>query len=170
MNYKIIGSALIITSCGGFGLSLSAGYRQHEKLFSQLILILQHMEHELQYHLTPLPDLCRASAKVSSGILRHIFLDFASELDRNTAPDVQSCMSEIISRYHNLPHTLRSLLYQLGSTLGRFDLPRQVRGLRSVQTAAIEALQVVKEGRDVRLRNYRTLGFCAGAALVILLV
>ena len=169
MNYKIVGSALIITSCGGFGLSLAAGCRQQEQLLSQLIQILEYMEYELQYRLTPLPDLCRSSSKNSTGILRHIFLDLARELDWNTAPDVQSCMAEVIHRYRNLPQVVRSLLYQLGCTLGKFDFPGQIKGLRSVLAAASNELHAIKAERNIRLRNYRTLGFCAGAALAILL-
>ena len=62
----------------------------------------------------------------------------------------------------------RRLLRQLGKTLGRFDLEGQLQGLQAVCAACLEARDSLQKDRDTRLRSYRTLGLCAGAALAIL--
>ena len=59
MSYKWIGAILIIVSCGVCGFSVAAGKRREERLLSQLMDVLQFMEADLQYRLTPLPELCR---------------------------------------------------------------------------------------------------------------
>jgi hypothetical protein len=52
--------------------------------------------------------------------------------------------------------------------LGRFDLAGQVQGLQSVKKQAEFELGRLQQNQDVRIRGYQTLGFCAGAALVVM--
>lgn len=168
MTYKWIGAILVITGCGGFGFSMAANHRREETLLRQLIHVLEFMECELQYRLTPLPELCRQSARETGGILRDILLNLAKEMDWQTAPDVCSCMNAALKRSRDIPNSLRKLLLQLGGTLGRFDLPGQLRGLQSVKAYCEAALKRLEKNKDVRLRSYQTLGLCAGVALAIL--
>ena len=168
MNCKWIGAILIIAGCGGFGFSIAAGCRREERLLRQLIQALQYMHWELQYKLTPLPELCRQTGKAASGIVRDIFLGLARELDWQASPDVSGCMSAALKRNRDLPRNIRRLFVQLGHCLGRFDLQGQLQGLEAVRSACEGALAELNKNRDVRLRSYQTLGLCAGAALAIL--
>ena len=65
---------------------------------------------------------------------------------------------------------LRRLLTELGATLGRFDLPGQLRGLDAAIRSAEESLRRLREGAPERRRSYQTLGLCTGAAVAILLL
>lgn len=168
MNYKWIGAVLIIVGCGGFGFSIAAGHKKEEKNLQQLLCILQYMESELQYKLTPLPELCRQAGDGANGILRGILHDLARELDWQVSPDACSCMNAALKKNKEVPASLRKLLLQLGHTLGRFDLPGQLRGLQSVREGCKEELRRFQKNQDTRLRSYQTLGLCAGAALAIL--
>lgn len=168
MTYKWIGAVLVIVGCGGVGFSIAAAHRREEKLLRQLIQVLQYMECELQYRLTPLPELCRQAGKEVNGILRDVFLNLARELDWQTSPDVCSCMAEAVKKSRDLPISLRRLLLQLGHTLGRFDLTGQLQGLQGIRVSCEDALKDLNKDRDNRLRSYQTLGLCAGAALAIL--
>lgn len=168
MNYKWIGAVLVIVGCGGFGFSLAAGHRRQEQLLHQLIRALQYMEWELQYRLTPLPELCRNAGKEAGGILRDILLNLARELDWQASPDVYSCMTAALKQSRDLPQNTKKLLLHLGRSLGRFDLQGQIQGLEAVRTACEGELAALGKNRDVRLRTYQTLGLCAGAALAIL--
>ncbi|MBQ8359948.1 MAG: stage III sporulation protein AB [Oscillospiraceae bacterium] len=158
----------MIAGCGGFGFSMAASHKREEKQLRQLIGILQYMECELQYRLTPLPELCRQTGKEASGMLRDVFLNLARELDWQVSPDACSCMTAALKRSRDIPSRLRKLLLQLGHSLGRFDLSGQLRGLQAVQAACEEELKKLGKDRDSRLRSYQTLGLCAGAALAIL--
>lgn len=168
MNYKWIGAVLVIVGCGGFGFSLASAHRRKEQLLRQLICALQYMECELQYRLTPLPELCRQVGKDASGSLREVFLNLARELDWQASPDVYSCMIAALKRSRELPGNFQKLLLQLGRCLGHFDLSGQLRGLESVRSACEGELTALSKNREVRLRSYQTLGLCAGAALAIL--
>lgn len=170
MSLKWIGAILIITGCGGCGFSIAAGSKREEKLLQQLISVLQFMESELQYRLTPLPELCRLAGKEINGPLREVLQNLSGELSRQCEPDALRCMSATLKISCDLPARLRKHLLQLGRCLGRFDLAGQIRGMHGVRAACEEDLRVLRKNQDVRLRSYRTLGFCAGTALVILFV
>lgn len=170
MTYKWIGAILIIAGCGGCGFSLVSKHRKEEKYLRELIDVLHYIANELQYHLTPLPALCRQASRISSGILRNILLDLARELDWQSLPDAGSCMAASLKKNREVPVCLRRLLVQLGHTLGRFDLAGQLQGLQRVQASCQETLNKYITDKDSRLRSYQTLGLCAGVALVILLV
>ena len=132
--------------------------------------ILQFIEAELQYRLTPLPELCRMAAGEAKGILRIVFLNLYRELNWQKLPDAGSCMYAAIQRSGEIPPRVRRLLVQLGHTLGRFDLPGQLQGIQSVRYRCAESLQNTRKNREERLRSYQTLGICAGAALAIVLI
>lgn len=170
MDYKWIGAALIILGCGGFGFSLAALHVREETLLRQLIGILDYMECELQFHMTPLPDLCRQAGQEGQGKLHLVFLSLSQELDQHLSPDVNACMTTALGQITDIPKHTESNLKLLGASLGRFDLNGQLLGLEAVRVNCRKDLQELTTNRDARLRSYQTLGICAGAALAILLI
>lgn len=170
MEYKWIGAVLIITSCSGCGFAIAAGKRREERLLDQLTGILRFLEQELQYRLTPLPELCRLAAGQTRGTLHMVFMNLYRELTWQKLPDAGSCMYAALQRSGELPTPVRRLLVQLGHTLGRFDLPGQLEGMQSVRKRCEESLLQLRKNREQTLRSYQTLGVCAGAALAIILI
>lgn len=170
MSYKWIGAALVVLGCGGCGVSMAAEQRRQERLLHQLMFAVDYMECELQYRLTPLPELCRRASREAAGSLRQVLRELSTALDNCASPEVSGCMKEVLQRHRELPGSIRRLLSRLGHTLGRFDLPGQLQGLASVKKACREEGRRLSENRTERMRNCQTLGLCAGAALVILFV
>lgn len=170
MSAKWIGAIFVLVSCGGFGFSIAHSYRHRERLLHQLLNALEMMASELEYRLTPLPELSRKAARDTRGVLRDVFLNLVRELDWQSEPDAGSCMLAAIEKCPDLPACLKRPLRLLGQSLGRFDLPGQLQGLKSVQDACRRELARLENNRDARLHSYQTLGLCAGAALVILFV
>lgn len=168
MNLKFIGAAFIIAGCGGVGFSMAATHRREEKALRQLIRALDYMGCELQYRLTPLPELCRCAASESGGAVSQALLYLAVELESQVAPDAASCMNVALSRTRGLPQRARKNLQLLGSSLGKFDLQGQLTGLEAARKQCRRELEELSRDRDVRLRSYQTLGLCAGSALAIL--
>lgn len=168
MSIKLIGAILIIAGCGGVGFSMAAAHRREEKALWQLIGVLNYMGCELQYHLTPLPELCRCAAEQTVGNIRQLFQNLASELEGQIAPDATACMNAAIAKTSRLPQQARKNLLMLGTSLGRFDLQGQLKGLEAARQQCRRDLDGLTRDRDVRLRSYQTLGLCAGSALAIL--
>lgn len=170
MSLKIFGAVLIVVGCGGVGMMIASSYAKQERLLRQLISVFDYMECELQYRLTPLPDLCRNAAQQSCGVLQRFFLLLSHELEDQISPDVERCVSAAVTKSKELPKLLSDALLLLGHTLGRFDLEGQVRGLEAVRQECRQTLCGLDRNKSIRLRSYQTLGLCAGAALVILFI
>lgn len=168
MTVKIIGAALIVSGCGGFGFKMAANHLKEERSLRKLIEVLDYLECELEYHMTPLPDLCRQAAQQSGGKLKDVLCSLNSELENQISPDVERCMSAALSRHKDLPAMTVYGLELLGKTLGKFDLSGQLKGLHNVRSECERKLADLTRDRDVRVRSYKTLALCAGAALAIL--
>lgn len=170
MAIKWIGAICVLAACGGFGFQIAATQKREEHSLLQLLRVLDFAECELQYRLTPLPDLCRNAAAECSGALNELFLCLSRELEDQISPNATSCMQAALGRVKNLPTQTGEVLLMLGASLGKFDLGGQIRGIDSVRHECNRRLDALSENQDVRLRSYKTLGLCAGAALVILFI
>lgn len=164
---RIIGAGCIFLGCGSFGFAMAAAHRREEAEMCRFLAAVEYMSCELSYRLTPLNSLCRSAAENSSGTVRQFLIALASALERQTAPDAQACVYEVLVHLEITPR-LRKLFRELGTTLGRFDLPGQLRGLEGTIRSTEEALRALRDGAADRRRCWQTLGLCAGAAMAIL--
>lgn len=170
MTYKWLGAILIVISCGGFGFSFAAAQVREENFLRDLARVLDYMQCELQYRLTPLPTLCAQVANETKGSLRTLFHTLAQQLDASASSDASACMRELLSQMDDFPPQTQSALTHLANCLGRFDLAGQLKEFEAVRAECRNALDALTDNKQIRLRSYQTLGLCAGAALVILFI
>lgn len=170
MSIKGIGAILLITGCSSFGFSIAFASRKEVHLLQNMVRAITYMENELQYSLMPLPELCRQAGKDTSGTIREVLLNLAREMDWQSAPDAYSCMCEALAKSHRLSAKVHQFFLLLGGSMGRFDLPGQLRELEAIRISCEQEILTLTNNQDIRLRSYQTLGICAGAALAILLV
>lgn len=166
---RLMGAALLVTGCGGFGFTLAAAHHREKSMLRKLIQALQEMEWELKYRMPVLAGLCRTAADASAGTIREIFLELEAKLLGREVFDISACMNAMVVR-RDLPRSIRKNLKQLGSSLGRYDLEGQLQGLEAVRRQCRRDLKKLEENSGQRMRNYQTLALCAGAALAILLM
>lgn len=170
MTPKLIGAIMILAVCGGLGFSMAAAHRQKENMLQQIVAAAKLMICELQYRQTALPKLMAICARETGGAISQIFSAMALELERQIAPDASCCMAAVLEAVPKIPPLVLEKLKLLGSSLGRFDLQGQISGLETVAQLCQRDLDGLTMNRDARLRSYMTLGLCAGAALVIILI
>lgn len=170
MDLRIYGAILIIAGCGSLGMMIAAAYRRRERSLRQFMECLKYMECDLKYRLTPLPELCRCTAAQSSGSIRQFFSRLVEELEDQISPDVECCVKAALAKVNDLPEMTRDVMLLLGKTLGRFDAEGQLKSLEAAISECERKLEVLSCNQDMKIRNYRTLGLCAGAALAILFV
>lgn len=168
MSIKLIGAIMIAAGGAGIGASMASAHRREEAALNQLAAAMSYMRSELEYHLLPLPELCRRTAGASSGVVATVFNALAEELESQLAPDAGCCMYAALAKVPGLPRRLRKHLSGLGISLGRFDLKGQLNGLDAVCDACRRDMEEMALNRDQRLRGYQTLGLCAGCGLAIL--
>lgn len=170
MTLKLIGALLIVLGCGSVGFYLVCSHKREEESLRQLIAVLDFMGCEIQYRLTPLPELCREAAAVNRGVVSSLMLNLAKELDSQISPDASTCMQAAIIKTPQLPDKTKRLLTRLGGSLGRFDMSGQLRGLENTRMLCRKELEDMQKDRSIRLRSYQTLAICAGIALAILFI
>lgn len=168
MIIKIIGAVCIIAGCAGVGFLTVLAQKKEEAQLRQLSALLDYMGCELQYRMTPLPQLCRYCATQEKGAVSELFLKLAQEMDRSQRADASECMNQVLSRSTNISPVCKKMLLRLGGSLGKFDLGGQLRGIENTRQLCRKELETVTLDRDQRFRTYQTLGLCAGVALVIL--
>ena len=172
MQLKIIGAVLIFTTCSGFGFYIAALYRSDARCLLNLIHSLNYMSSELQYRMTPLPQLMRQTAdQCSDKNLRQVFLQLSHQLEDKYCSDFSQCMETVLRRYGNsLPKRSLSVIYELSRTMGRFDIDGQISAIMTTKTYCLNEYNMLSNDLSSRLRGCRTLGICAGAAMVILFI
>lgn len=170
MTLKWIGAIVIFVACAWCGYAIATSQKREEAILRQLRSALEHMEWELQYRMTPLPELCRVGAIQSQGELRKFWNLLSAELDSQVAPDVSRCIDVALAQSRKLPESVAELLQLLGKSLGKFDLYGQLSGFQAINTDCQRKIEKLCENKDTRLRSFQTLGLCAGAALAILFI
>ena len=170
MQIKWIGAILIISGCGGYGFYLAASHNKEVNTLQKLIALIEFMICELQFRMSPLPVLCRQAAFETSGALRHVFINLSNEMESLIRAEVNTCMHAAISKSPPIPSVTLRCLKILGKSLGRFDLNGQINELDNVLNFCKMKRDELNSKKDIRIRSYRTLSLCAGAALAILLI
>ena len=170
MIAKLIGALSIMMACSGYGFYIAYRHTSQLRLLKQFLHILNRMEWELQYRRPNLPELCRYISTEEKGVLHELFVHFAIELDNQIQPDAHHCMLCAIESVSYLPDIIKRLMDQLGNELGRYDLECQIEGIETVRKSTLEYIKEYERDKDKRIRGYKTLGLCAGAALVLLFI
>jgi stage III sporulation protein AB len=167
---KAFGSVLIVSGCAFVGMYAALAHKRQLSALKKLLFLLDYMCCELQYKLTPLPELFRKTAQQTCGYFRAFFLDLADELDMQVIPNAQSCLCVVLKKHTAIPVCVQDCLTELGRTLGSFDLRGQLDGYAYARTICKDKIAALEEGKEGRMRTYQTLGLCAGAALAVLLI
>ena len=107
---KMIGSVLIIVSCGYVGFGLAFSYIQEIKTMRRLVHILDYMACELEYRLTPLTELCIQIGADFKQLPGPVFREMALELETQTRPDVFACMDLAIQKVNAIPAGTKKIL------------------------------------------------------------
>ena len=170
MMYKVLGSVLVILTCGGFGFSIAASHRKVVRLLNSFIAAISFMRCELQYRCTALPELCAKTAAMLPDMIGKFFRNLSNELESQICPDIKSCTMNALSKTEDIPVAIGDCIMTMANTLGCFDLNGQLEGLARAERQAQNVLEKLTFDLDKRLRSYQTLGLCAGTALAILLV
>ena len=131
MDLKLIGAVFVIVGCGGVGFLMALGHKREISAMKDLLTVLDYMRCELEFRLTPLPELCGRASRFCRGSVSAVLERLSGELDSQISPDVSSCVEIALKKTPELPVKTRSAMQSLGRSLGNFDLPGQLNGIRA---------------------------------------
>ena len=164
---RILGAAMLVGGCCGFGCILARNHHREVRQVRQLRKAVQEMQWELKFRMTALPELCMLAGQAAGEPLKHLFFNFSKQLDSREVTDLSACFNGMLMN-EDLTRRVKALLRQLGDCLGRFDLEGQLQGLEEVRQQCVHELKELEEKTPDRLKNYRTLAVSAGVVLAIL--
>lgn len=170
MILKLIGAVLVIAGAGGVGLMIASTHRKEVRALQNLLTAIDQISGELQYRLTPLPELCQLAAVHTGGVVKEFFIALTLELNKQLSPNAAKCAKAVLENLNTVPERTKALLSILGSSLGQLDATGQLKDLQSIRDKTENCLKHITSDQDAKLRSYQTLALCAGAALAILFV
>lgn len=167
---KLLGTVLVVGSAGGFGLSKGLGFYTQIRTVRSFLTGLEILKCEMNYTLSPLPQLCRKVAGRTSGPASTFFMEYAELLD-------QSCPRTLASRRllgdekrYRLPKDARMCLMELFEGLGAYELDGENRLLRIASQRLRSSLEHLEQEKKPLAKSYAVLGLCVGLALTILFI
>lgn len=168
---KTVGCILLLCGCGGAGLWAVRGLQARWAQLRELVAALEEMERELQYRLTPLPELLAGLAAHTAGQVGVFFSRCAQEMDRLGERTFSRLWGQALAESGMaLAEEDIRLLEELGTSLGRYDGRSQCQAIAQIRSRLEKNLAAALERRDRLGRVYGVLGLAAGAFLVILLI
>lgn len=170
MVLKLIGSGFVLLGCTGFGFLFAGSVKRECRTLRQLIAALEFIICEINYRMTPLPELFRLTSSICSGVLGRLFLSIANELDKHTSSNADICVQTALKKHPDLPKSVGKCITLLGQTIGSFNIAGQIKLLEAVKAEASRLLKIANDNQENKLRCYKMLGLSAGAALVIIFI
>ena len=170
MTIRIIGAILIVIGCSSVGFLMAHSYRKEISILSEFADFLNMLECELQYRSPPVALVIKSFAGEKKGELCVFLRQLSKELDSQIRPSVESCVNAAISKVNDLPKQTEVYVRKLGATLGLFDIEGQILEIQALRKEVIDKLAFMQKNQSTQVKNYKTLGICAGAALAILFI
>lgn len=172
MIVRMLGAAMVLCGSAFFGISAAVSLRRTIAQLKMLDTAFHLMDCELRFISPPLPRLLRTVAKDTAGPVSALFSNLAAILADPATKDPEAAMRLALERtkHLNLPAGTVFSLLEFAQTLGRYDLSGQLSAVQSVRTRLSGQLENLLAEQKGRCRIYETLGICAGAAVVILIL
>ena len=159
-----LGFLLIVCGASTCGLLLGFGVKREQQICQSLLTALNRMKWELQFRLTPLPELFRFASDDAQVPVSGLFMKISDQITNAPGKPLDP------SAFRMLPHEIAAVLSELFRDLGRQDVESQTAALELAIRRIGRILQELTQSGRERSRVYRTLGVCAGISLAVILI
>ena len=133
-----------------------------------LIDALLRIRHELQYRLTPLPEIFAALGGSRNREIAEFFSRLAALLSSAQTCTVGYACRQALAL--SLSSAARGTILSLFDSLGRYDLEGSVQALDLALSRLREEVKALQNSAAARCRTYLTLGVCTGLAAAVILI
>lgn len=172
MLLKLIGSVCLLFAGTMFGFYQAMQYARRPKQIRQLIGVLQRLETEVSYGLTPLPEALLTVSKQSVQPLSSMLERAGRGLEARDGRSMREVWTDVIGQTWNqtsMKKIEKEIMLELGFTLGRSDSSDQVKHLRlAASQLQVEEAAALEDQRRYE-KMWRSLGVLVGALAVILM-
>lgn len=161
---------MIVGSSTWVGLHASQTLKRTARRLKELRSCLTLMENELRFTNTRFEPLCTRLAEASHGEVSAFFRDLAQQAGREDYQPLGACKRAVEQSGLALPPAAYFAFEQLIDGFGRFDLEGQLRQIGLAAGEVDRQLDRSRQDLDRRCRTLELLGFCTGAAVMILVI
>lgn len=173
VNFKLIGSLLVLSASTFGGFLLAEGFRKRVSQLNELQRTIYQLQNEILYTHTILPQAFLNISKKSKKPISELYQLISHTLLFNEVDNVYEAFKYAVDNYKNeLNISVEDInvFLDFGKSLGTSDL----EGQKSIFSLTIENLKKqIKNAEELKIKNikmYRYLGFSIGALIVIMLV
>lgn len=166
-----IGFVLVVSGAAATGMTMAANVKRTVNLLREWVNILREMRSEIEFHLTPLGELCGILADGASAPIKNILYSVEKKLSDVPGRPAGIQMRESLSvNGQGIPVELKKIIIDLFDALGRQDVYAQIRAIDMAQQRTQSALQSLESEKKDRCRTYRVISVCAGIAIAVILI
>lgn len=167
---RVVGFILVVSGCATVGILQAASVKRTAKLYEGLRLGLIWMKNEISYSLVPLEQATGRVAQMLPSPLNALFRRLSDSIAADPGCSLAWTASGFFEFDNALPVQMQDILLDLLRMLGRQDTSSQVRVLELAEARVNAVLQQLEKDKAERCRSYKSLGFCAGLALAVILL
>lgn len=168
--FRLIGAVLVAGGCAAIGWQAAARLRERAAALSSLLGALELMESEIQYRLTPVPELMLLLSRQAAPPARALFEACRDRLGQRREESFDAIWSHSLTALPLLRRAEAETLLELGGVLGRYDVEGQERAIAYTRRRLESFLREAEEDRKRRGKVYRALGVAAGLCAAIILI
>lgn len=168
---KLIGSILVVISCGILGMELGKNFARRTEELRQMQYAFQALETEIAYGATPLPQAMQMVAGQTNGPVSEVFLSTVAELAKGegqTAGEAWEGALKLKEEKMLLNHSDLAILRQFGQGLGASDREDQMKRLKMLRMQLEGREQLAETDRQKFQKVWQSLGWSVGLVITML--
>lgn len=172
MVLKLAGGLLVIGSCTGLGLSLSAGWRERRRLLEELRKMIFMLKGEILYGNSTLMEAFGQVGTKCQGPLAALFYQVSEGIEHQCGEPFYEIWGEQIEKLDKklaLTEKDRKQLSAFGEHLGYLDRDMQERTMLLFLEELDMTISYLRENQAEKCRLYTSMGIMGGLFLTILL-
>lgn len=173
MIWKIIGGAMVVMSCSGFGFFLAGKWKLHLRNMEELRRMIFLLKGEIIYANAPLEEAFERVGKKCEGVLSRFFIAVSERISNQRGEPFYEMWKEEIDKLGSetaLSVRDKQELAGFGEHLGYLDRDMQERTILLYLEQLDITIGYLREHLSERSRLYTSLGIMCGLFLTIVMI
>lgn len=170
---KWVGIGLVFFGCTSLGFIIDSFQAKRIKELWYFIYTFQILKGEIDYSLTPLPQACKITAKLSANNINELLSCFADDLSKKLSVDTEAIWQKSIENkkpQFNLNKEDWQIVGEFSKGIGYVDKTMQKQNLDRLILQLNERYQKAKERYDTTSKLNKRMGILVGACISIFLI
>ena len=170
---KILGAVLLLLGTTSFGLYMGCRYNSRLHCLQEFKKAFLHIQGEIRYMNTPMPETFEITARMLRGVCREFFERVAAELSAGMGAELKAVWERTVKSVLTsdiLEREAASELSDMGGQLGCLDRQAQEKAIEYFLKKWDVLIERRQQEKKSRLKLYYACGIMGGLMMVIILL